>query len=266
MFAGMPAGYIQEWALAMTGFFVWVGLGHDPAITLQKREVSRDFGKKAAKWRFTSDDLRILELETWMNFKGLKLIGPKIRMEKNLEQLITLNFPTVTLLTFQLPRNQLQFFSYGSFVAWYRRDLSDSEIDYGKKDRLEWLFFIADIQRAANFEKVQKSWTLAVHLKKWLALINRYQAGLQIHFWMSIRWGNMAWLMQSKNTSLSYLAIFLWGHAKRRENLVEEVGYRMGLDMKMSGIQFDLAPAQTLYQSQNIPVIGYRILWTDPKR
>ncbi|WP_332911469.1 glycoside hydrolase family 3 N-terminal domain-containing protein [Algoriphagus boritolerans] len=45
---------------------------------------------------------------------------------------------------------------------------------------------------------------------------------------------------------------------KDAEKWVEEVGYRMGLDMKRSGIHINLAPCADVNTNPNNPVIGYR--------
>ena len=68
----------------------------------------------------------------------------------------------------------------------------------------------------------------------------------------------MVWPCESKKTPQYPFAITLGALKKDAEKWVEEVGYRMGLEMKRSGIHLNLAPCADVNTNPNNPVIGYR--------
>jgi beta-glucosidase-like glycosyl hydrolase len=98
-----------------------------------------------------------------------------------------------------------------------------------------------------------------------IGLINRYQAASAIPLLMSID-GEYGLAMRIEKTPQYPFAISLGAIQNDAENLVEEVGYRMGLDMKMAGIHLNLAPCADINTNPNNPVIGYRSFGTNPER
>jgi len=126
-------------------------------------------------------------------------------------------------------------------------------------------FFHSRHSAAANFEKRAEVLDVSGTLEKMIGLINRYQAASKIPLLMSID-GEYGLAMRIEKTPHYPFAISLGAMQNDAENLVEEVGYRMGLDMKMSGIHLNLAPCADINTNPNNPVIGYRSFGTDPEK
>ncbi len=118
-------------------------------------------------------------------------------------------------------------------------------------------FFHSRHSAAANFEKRAEVLDVSGTLEKLIVLINRYQALSKIPLLISID-GEYGLAMRIENTPQYPFAITLGALKKDPEKCVEEVGYRMGLDMKRSGIHLNLAPCADVNTNPDNPVIGYR--------
>lgn len=118
-------------------------------------------------------------------------------------------------------------------------------------------FFHSRHSAAANFEKRAEVLDVSGTFEKLIALNNRYQAISKIPLLISID-GEYGLAMRVENTPQYPFAITLGALKSDAEKWVEEVGYRMGLDMKQSGIHLNLAPCADVNTNPNNPVIGYR--------
>ena len=123
-------------------------------------------------------------------------------------------------------------------------------------------FFHSRISAAANFEKRQEVLDVSDTLEKLIHLINRYQAASKIPLIISID-GEFGLAMRIEKTPAYPFAISLGGISLEGEKQVEEVGYKMGLDMKSAGIHLNLAPCADVNTNPLNPVIGYRSFGSD---
>lgn len=118
-------------------------------------------------------------------------------------------------------------------------------------------FFHSRYSAAANFEKRAETLDVSGTFEKLIKLINRYQKLSKIPLLISID-GEYGLAMRIEKTPQYPFAITLGALKKDAEKWVEEVGYRMGMDMKRSGIHLNLAPCADVNTNPNNPVIGYR--------
>jgi beta-glucosidase-like glycosyl hydrolase len=118
-------------------------------------------------------------------------------------------------------------------------------------------FFHSRHSAAANFEKRAEVLDVSGTFEKLIGLINRYQAISKIPLLISID-GEYGLAMRVEKTPQYPFAITLGALKNDAEGWVEEVGYRMGMDMKRSGIHLNLAPCADVNTNPNNPVIGYR--------
>jgi beta-glucosidase-like glycosyl hydrolase len=72
--------------------------------------------------------------------------------------------------------------------------------------------------------------------------------------------------MRIENTPAYPFAITLGALKGNAESQVAAVGYRMGLDMKRSGIHLNLAPCADVNTNPDNPVIGYRSFGNQPEK
>lgn len=155
-----------------------------------------------------------------------------------------------------------QCFSPAAFIH-------DSEENYQAIDQLileeeigGLTFFHSRHSAAANFEKRAEVLDVGGTFEKLIELINRYQALSKIPLLISID-GEYGLAMRVENTPQYPFAITLGALKDDAEAWVEEVGYRMGIDMKRSGIHLNLAPCADVNTNPNNPVIGYRSFGKD---
>lgn len=118
-------------------------------------------------------------------------------------------------------------------------------------------FFHSRHSAAANFEKRAEVLDVTGTLEKMIGLINRYQAISEIPLLISID-GEYGLAMRVEKTPHYPFAITLGALKVDAEKQVEEVGYRMGLDLKRAGIHLNLAPCSDVNTNPDNPVIGYR--------
>lgn len=118
-------------------------------------------------------------------------------------------------------------------------------------------FFHSRHSAAANFEKRAESLDTEGTFEKLIGLINRYQKISKTPLLISID-GEYGLAMRIEKTPQYPFAISLGALKKDAEKQVQEVGYRMGLDMKNSGIHLNLAPCSDVNTNPDNPVIGYR--------
>ncbi|TXE11064.1 glycoside hydrolase family 3 protein [Algoriphagus aquimarinus] len=126
-------------------------------------------------------------------------------------------------------------------------------------------FFHSRHSAAANFEKRAEVLDVSGTFEKMIGLINRYQAISKTPLLISID-GEYGLAMRIENTPQYPFAITLGAIKENAPALLEEVGYRMGLDMKKAGIHLNLAPCSDVNTNPNNPVIGYRSFGTDPQK
>ena len=118
--------------------------------------------------------------------------------------------------------------------------IHDSEENYQelenliREDNIGGLtFFHSRISAAANFEKRAEVLDVTGTFEKLIHLINRYQKAAKSPLIISID-GEYGLAMRVEKTPQYPFAITLGALKENAEELVEEVGYRMGLDMKRS--------------------------------
>lgn len=126
-------------------------------------------------------------------------------------------------------------------------------------------FFHSRHSAAANFEKRAEVLDVSGTFEKLIGLINRYQAISEIPLLISID-GEYGLAMRVEKTPHYPFAITLGALKNDAEGWVEEVGYRMGMDMKRSGIHLNLAPCADVNTNPNNPVIGYRSFGNQPQK
>ena len=158
-----------------------------------------------------------------------------------------------------------QYFSPAAFIH-------DSEENHQKIEKLileqeigGLTFFHSRHSAAANFEKRAEVLDVSGTLEKMVSLINRFQAISKIPLLISID-GEYGLAMRIENTPQYPFAITLGAIRENATDLIEEVGYRMGLDMKVAGIHLNLAPCSDVNTNPDNPVIGYRSFGTDPEK
>ncbi|MDN3205896.1 glycoside hydrolase family 3 protein [Algoriphagus sediminis] len=158
-----------------------------------------------------------------------------------------------------------QCFSPAAFIH-------DTEENYQEIERLiteeeigGLTFFHSRHSAAANFEKRAESLETSGTLEKLIELINRYQSISKIPLLISID-GEYGLAMRVESTPQYPFAITLGALKENEEELVEEVGYRMGMEMEECGIHLNLAPCADVNTNPNNPVIGYRSFGDDVKR
>uniref|UniRef100_UPI0040477A96 glycoside hydrolase family 3 protein n=1 Tax=Algoriphagus sp. TaxID=1872435 RepID=UPI0040477A96 len=126
-------------------------------------------------------------------------------------------------------------------------------------------FFHSRHSAAANFEKRAEVLDVSGTFEKLIGLINRYQGISKIPLLISID-GEYGLAMRIENTPQYPFAITLGALKSDAATWVEEVGYRMGLDMKRSGIHLNLAPCADVNTNPDNPVIGYRSFGNQAKK
>ena len=126
-------------------------------------------------------------------------------------------------------------------------------------------FFHSRYSAAANFEKRAEVLETTGTYEKLIALINRYQKISRIPLLISID-GEYGLAMRIEKTPQYPFAITLGALKSDAEQWVNEVGFRMGLDMKRSGIHLNLAPCADVNTNPNNPVIGYRSFGNQPEK
>ncbi|RIW17511.1 glycoside hydrolase family 3 protein [Algoriphagus lacus] len=126
-------------------------------------------------------------------------------------------------------------------------------------------FFHSRHSAAANFEKRAEVLDVSGTFEKLIGLINRYQAISKIPLLISID-GEYGLAMRVEKTPQYPFAITLGALKTDASTWVEEVGYRMGLDMKRSGIHLNLAPCGDVNTNPDNPVIGYRSFGNRPEK
>ncbi|MDO8965295.1 glycoside hydrolase family 3 protein [Algoriphagus sp.] len=118
-------------------------------------------------------------------------------------------------------------------------------------------FFHSRHSAAANFEKRAEVLEVTGTFEKMIGLINRYQTISKVPLLISID-GEYGLAMRVEKTPQYPFAITLGALKNDAETQIKEVGYRMGFDMKRSGIHLNLAPCADVNTNPNNPVIGYR--------
>ena len=150
--------------------------------------------------------------------------------------------------------------------------IHDSEENYQKLEELirehhigGLTFFHSRLSAAANFEKRAEVLEYTETLEKLIGLINRYQAAAESPLLISID-GEYGLAMRVEKTPQYPFAITLGALKNTPEKFLEEVGLRMGLDMKKAGIHLNLAPCADVNTNPDNPVIGYRSFGSDTER
>lgn len=158
-----------------------------------------------------------------------------------------------------------QIFSPAAFIH-------DTEENYQAMERMiveqeigGLTFFHSRHSAAANFEKRAESLNTSGTFEKLIELINRYQTASKVPLLISID-GEYGLAMRVEDTPQYPFAITLGALKTDAKVYVEEVSYRMGMDMKRSGIHLNLAPCADVNTNPENPVIGYRSFGNDTKK
>ncbi len=125
-------------------------------------------------------------------------------------------------------------------------------------------FFHSRASAAANFESKQQPEYNDTSYEKLQELIHRYQTAAKVPLLIAIdaEWGLA---MRIENTPQYPYAIAL-GAIQNGEDLIFELGKRIGLDCKKAGIHWNLAPVVDINLNPENPVIGYRSFGADRKQ
>lgn len=126
-------------------------------------------------------------------------------------------------------------------------------------------FFHSRHSAAANFEKRQEKLTYENTLEKLRALIVRYQSISKQPLLMSID-AEFGLAMRIENTPQYPYAITLGALSLDHEDLVFETGFRIGKDLKQTGIHLNFAPVADINTNPKNPVIGYRSFGPDKEK
>jgi beta-glucosidase-like glycosyl hydrolase len=126
-------------------------------------------------------------------------------------------------------------------------------------------FFHSRHSAAANFEKRAEVLDVGGTLEKMIGLINRYQAISKTPLLISID-GEYGLAMRIEKTPQYPFAITLGAIEENAVELIDAVGFRMGMDMKKAGIHLNLAPCSDVNTNPDNPVIGYRSFGTNPEK
>lgn len=118
-------------------------------------------------------------------------------------------------------------------------------------------FFHSRHSAAANFEKRQEKLTYENTLEKLKSLIIRYQKISKQPLLMSID-AEFGLAMRVENTPQYPYAITLGALSVGQEDLVFETGYRIGKDLRQTGIHLNFSPVADINTNPKNPVIGYR--------
>jgi beta-N-acetylhexosaminidase len=118
-------------------------------------------------------------------------------------------------------------------------------------------FFHSRASAATNYESKKKIEFNDDSYQKIKELIVRYQKCAPTLLLISIdaEWGLA---MRIEKTPQYPYAITLGALPENKSNLVYEVGKQIGLDLKATGINYNLAPLADINNNPNNPVIGYR--------
>lgn len=158
-----------------------------------------------------------------------------------------------------------QLFSPAAFIHDTEENYQTIETLIREQEIGGLTFFHSRHSAAANFERRAEVLETTGTYEKFIALINRYQKVSSIPLLISID-GEYGLAMRIENTPAYPFAITLGTLNENAESQVKEVGYRMGLDMKRSGIHLNLAPCADVNTNPNNPVIGYRSFGKDTQK
>ena len=126
-------------------------------------------------------------------------------------------------------------------------------------------FFHSRHSAAANFEKRQETLSYENSLEKLLQLTNRYQNAAETPLLISID-AEFGLAMRVEQTPQYPNAISLGAMEIGKVTLVEELGYRIGRDLRQCGIHVNFAPVADINTNPKNPVIGYRSFGTDSEK
>jgi beta-glucosidase-like glycosyl hydrolase len=158
-----------------------------------------------------------------------------------------------------------QLFSPAAFIHDTEENYQAIEALIREQELGGLTFFHSRHSAAANFEKRAEVLDVSGTFEKLIELINRYQQVSKIPLLISID-GEYGLAMRVENTPKYPFAITLGALKNDAEKWVMEVGYRMGLDMKRSGIHLNLSPCADVNTNPDNPVIGYRSFGNQPEK
>lgn len=118
-------------------------------------------------------------------------------------------------------------------------------------------FFHSRQSAAANFEKRQEVLDVENTYEKLLELIQRFQKVSKTPLLISID-AEFGLAMRIEKTPQYPYAITLGALPETEKELVFETGFRIGRDLKKSGIHINFAPVVDINTNPENPVIGYR--------
>ena len=158
-----------------------------------------------------------------------------------------------------------QFFSPAAFIHDTEENIQAMEKLIREQHIGGITFFHSRYSAAANFEKRAEKLLLSSTLEKLVGQIKRYQKAASTPLLISID-AEFGLAMRIEYTPAYPYAITLGALDGSKIDLVEEVGRRMGEDLKSCGIHLNFAPVADINTNPNNPVIGYRSFGTDKEK
>lgn len=158
-----------------------------------------------------------------------------------------------------------QFFSPAAFIHDTEENIQAMEKLIREQHIGGITFFHSRYSAAANFEKRAEKLLLSSTLEKLVEQIKRYQKAASTPLLISID-AEFGLAMRIEYTPAYPYAITLGALDGSKIELVEEVGRRMGEDLKSCGIHLNFAPVADINTNPNNPVIGYRSFGTDKEK
>ncbi|ERM82195.1 hypothetical protein P872_07250 [Rhodonellum psychrophilum GCM71 = DSM 17998] len=126
-------------------------------------------------------------------------------------------------------------------------------------------FFHSRQSAAANFEKRQEVLDVENTYERMLALIHRFQKISKTPLLISID-AEFGLAMRIEKTPQYPYAISMGAIPQTEKKLVFETGFRIGQDLKKSGIHINFAPVADINTNPENPVIGYRSFGPDKEK
>ncbi|PRX54229.1 glycoside hydrolase family 3 protein [Flagellimonas meridianipacifica] len=181
-------------------------------------------------------------------------------MSKRLEQHIELG----STHDFSLKQKVGQLFMIAVFINDSEENIQQTENLIQEHHIGALCFFHSRASAATNFEGKKKVVYNENSYERLVSLIKRYQkaSSIPLLIAMDAEWGLA---MRIENTHQYPYALTL-GALQNGEDLIHDVGYKIGLDCLEAGIHWNLAPVLDINSNPENPVIGYRSFGDDKEQ
>ncbi|MEM9076920.1 MAG: glycoside hydrolase family 3 protein [Bacteroidota bacterium] len=165
---------------------------------------------------------------------------------------------------FSLKQKVGQLFMIAVFINDSEENIQNTEQRIAKNHIGALCFFHSRASAATNFEGKKKVVYNENSYERLKSLIKRYQKASPTPLLIAIdaEWGLV---MRIENTPQYPYALTL-GALQNREDLIQKVGYKIGLDCLEAGIHWNLAPVVDINNNPENPVIGYRSFGDDKEK